>query len=81
MTRGVSPTAAERHSRLRRRVDVGGVTCAQPILIHGTMGVMADLATRAQQLLDLHHSGTTLVLPTVWDAWSAKRSSLQDSPR
>ena len=34
-------------------------------------GVMADLATRAQQLLDLHHSGTTLVLPTVWDAWSA----------
>ena len=32
---------------------------------------MADLATRAQQLLDLHHSGTTLVLPTVWDAWSA----------
>lgn len=32
---------------------------------------MADLATRAQQLLDLHHAGTTLVLPTVWDAWSA----------
>ncbi len=32
---------------------------------------MADLAARAQQLLDLHHSGTTLVLPTVWDAWSA----------
>lgn len=32
---------------------------------------MADLSTRAQQLLDLHHSGTTLVLPTVWDAWSA----------
>ena len=35
-------------------------------------GGMADLATRAQQLLDLHHAGTTLVLPTVWDAWSAK---------
>lgn len=32
---------------------------------------MADITTRAQQLLDLHHSGTTLVLPTVWDAWSA----------
>jgi 2-methylisocitrate lyase-like PEP mutase family enzyme len=32
---------------------------------------MADLATLAQRLLDLHHSGTTLVLPTVWDAWSA----------
>jgi hypothetical protein len=24
---------------------------------------MSDLATGAQQLLDLHHSGTTLVLP------------------
>ena len=33
---------------------------------------MADLAARAQQLLDLHHSGVTLVLPTVWDAWSAR---------
>jgi 2-methylisocitrate lyase-like PEP mutase family enzyme len=33
---------------------------------------MSDLAARAQRLLDLHHSGTTLVLPTVWDAWSAK---------
>jgi len=33
---------------------------------------MSDLAARAQQLLDLHHSGTTLVLPTVWDAWSAR---------
>lgn len=33
---------------------------------------MADLTARAQRLLDLHHSGTTLVLPTVWDAWSAK---------
>jgi 2-methylisocitrate lyase-like PEP mutase family enzyme len=33
---------------------------------------MADLATKAQQLNALHHSGTTLVLPTVWDAWSAR---------
>lgn len=33
---------------------------------------MADLATRAQTLLDLHHRGTTVVLPTVWDAWSAR---------
>ena len=33
---------------------------------------MADLTTRAHQLLELHHSGTTLVLPTVWDAWSAR---------
>lgn len=33
---------------------------------------MADLGTRAQHLLELHHSGTTLVLPTVWDAWSAR---------
>ncbi len=34
--------------------------------------VMADIAARAQQLLHLHHTGTTLVLPTVWDAWSAR---------
>ena len=33
---------------------------------------MADLSARAQRLLDLHHTGTTLVLPTVWDAWSAR---------
>src|SRR5215203_7240414 len=31
-----------------------------------------DLATRVRTLLDLHHTGRTLVLPTVWDAWSAK---------
>jgi len=35
-------------------------------------GAMADVATRARHLLELHHTGTTLVLPTVWDAWSAK---------
>jgi len=33
---------------------------------------MADLASLASRLLALHHSGTTVVLPTVWDAWSAK---------
>ncbi|QIK74203.1 isocitrate lyase/PEP mutase family protein [Nocardioides piscis] len=31
-----------------------------------------DTATRARALLDLHHTGTTLVLPNVWDAWSAR---------
>ena len=31
-----------------------------------------DTATLATRLLDLHHTGTTLVLPNVWDAWSAK---------
>lgn len=31
-----------------------------------------DLATRARTLLDLHHTGTPLVLPNVWDAWSAR---------
>ena len=36
------------------------------------MGPMTDIATRATRLLELHHSGTTLVLPTVWDAWSAR---------
>lgn len=29
-------------------------------------------ATLATRLLELHHTGTTLVLPNVWDAWSAK---------
>lgn len=31
-----------------------------------------DTATRARTLLDLHHTGRTLVLPNVWDAWSAR---------
>jgi 2-methylisocitrate lyase-like PEP mutase family enzyme len=31
-----------------------------------------DTATRARTLLDLHHTGSTLVLPNVWDAWSAR---------
>lgn len=31
-----------------------------------------DIATRATTLLELHHTGSTLVLPTVWDAWSAR---------
>ena len=31
-----------------------------------------DTATRATTLLDLHHTGSTLVLPNVWDAWSAR---------
>ncbi|QYJ03305.1 isocitrate lyase/phosphoenolpyruvate mutase family protein [Nocardioides panacisoli] len=33
---------------------------------------MSDVATRAHELLRLHHTGETLVLPTVWDAWSAE---------
>ncbi|HPB45434.1 MAG: isocitrate lyase/phosphoenolpyruvate mutase family protein [Microthrixaceae bacterium] len=33
---------------------------------------MTDLASRAQALLDMHHSPATLVLPTVWDVWSAR---------
>lgn len=33
---------------------------------------MSDLASRATELLRLHHTGGTLVLPTVWDAWSAR---------
>jgi 2-methylisocitrate lyase-like PEP mutase family enzyme len=36
------------------------------------MSGMTDLATKASTLLRLHHTGTTLVLPTVWDAWSAR---------
>lgn len=33
---------------------------------------MSNLAARASELLRLHHTGSTLVLPTVWDAWSAR---------
>ncbi|QYG91413.1 isocitrate lyase/phosphoenolpyruvate mutase family protein [Iamia sp. SCSIO 61187] len=33
---------------------------------------MSDTASRATELLRLHHTGSTLVLPTVWDAWSAR---------
>lgn len=33
---------------------------------------MSDTASKATELLRLHHSGQTLVLPTVWDAWSAR---------
>jgi 2-methylisocitrate lyase-like PEP mutase family enzyme len=33
---------------------------------------MSDTASRATELLRLHHTGRTLVLPTVWDAWSAR---------
>ncbi len=33
---------------------------------------MSDVATKARELLRLHHTGETLVLPTVWDAWSAR---------
>lgn len=32
---------------------------------------MTDIVARARELLRLHHTGITLVLPTVWDAWSA----------
>lgn len=31
----------------------------------------AELAQRARTLLDLHRPGDPVVLPTVWDAWSA----------
>jgi 2-methylisocitrate lyase-like PEP mutase family enzyme len=33
---------------------------------------MTDVAAKARELLRLHHTGETLVLPTVWDAWSAR---------
>jgi len=32
---------------------------------------MSDLQSKASELLRLHHTGAPLVLPTVWDAWSA----------
>lgn len=33
---------------------------------------MSDLTSKASELLRLHHAGEMLVLPTVWDAWSAQ---------
>jgi 2-methylisocitrate lyase-like PEP mutase family enzyme len=36
------------------------------------LGFMTDIAAKASELLRLHHTGSTLVLPTVWDAWSAR---------
>ncbi|WP_299519622.1 isocitrate lyase/phosphoenolpyruvate mutase family protein [uncultured Serinicoccus sp.] len=33
---------------------------------------MTDVALHASELLRLHHTGRTLVLPTVWDVWSAR---------
>lgn len=33
---------------------------------------MSDVKTKASELLRLHHTGEMLVLPTVWDAWSAR---------
>ncbi|WGL53430.1 isocitrate lyase/phosphoenolpyruvate mutase family protein [Nocardioides sp. BP30] len=33
---------------------------------------MTDVSAKASELLRLHHTGETLVLPTVWDAWSAR---------
>ncbi|OAV59427.1 isocitrate lyase/PEP mutase family protein [Enteractinococcus helveticum] len=32
---------------------------------------MSDVTKSAQQLADLHESGRMIVLPTVWDTWSA----------
>jgi 2-methylisocitrate lyase-like PEP mutase family enzyme len=32
----------------------------------------SDLAARAERLLSLHVAGDPVVLPTVWDAWSAR---------
>ena len=33
---------------------------------------MTSLSARAETLLALHHRSTPVVLPTVWDAWSAR---------
>lgn len=35
-------------------------------------GPMTSLSARAESLLALHHRSTPVVLPTVWDAWSAR---------
>ena len=33
---------------------------------------MTELADKAKTLLELHRPGDPVILPTVWDAWSAK---------
>lgn len=33
---------------------------------------MTSIEQHAQRLLDLHHQATPVILPTVWDAWSAE---------
>lgn len=35
------------------------------------VGTMTDLASKATTLLELHQPGNPVILPTVWDAWSA----------
>lgn len=48
-------------------------TVATPIAAaHLAASDMTSIADRAAELLALHHRGTTVVLPTVWDAWSAR---------
>jgi 2-methylisocitrate lyase-like PEP mutase family enzyme len=37
----------------------------------------SDLAARAERLLSLHVAGDPVVLPTVWDAWSARVAAEQ----
>ena len=37
-----------------------------------TMSYEPDLACRAEALLALHQPGNPVILPTVWDAWSAR---------
>jgi 2-methylisocitrate lyase-like PEP mutase family enzyme len=35
---------------------------------------MSDVTSKASELLQMHQTGEMLVLPTVWDAWSARAS-------
>ena len=35
------------------------------------VGTMTELAGKATTLLELHQPGNPVILPTVWDAWSA----------
>lgn len=39
------------------------------------------LKARAETLLALHRPGDPVVLPTVWDAWSARLAEGPGSPR
>jgi 2-methylisocitrate lyase-like PEP mutase family enzyme len=38
-------------------------------------------AQRAMALLELHQPGNPVILPTVWDAWSARLATLKETSR
>ena len=61
----------ERVEDLARGLNADGGRVYARAHARGSLGAWT-LPPRATRLLELHHTGTTLVLPNVWDAWSAR---------